>query len=112
MGVEVIKRGSFAEFLNSPEQLATVTQRIEGMLFDSFKEDARKSRSREIQVSNSEMRRRFEILTNWFRVLRGDMGYSLQRTLDEMPMALRAELDGVPYVPNQRTMWASAPTTE
>lgn len=42
---------------------------------------------------------RFKICEKWIRIMRGDCGYSLDRTLDFLPRALRTELDGGSFEP-------------
>ncbi len=51
--------------------------------------------------TQTEERRRADILGRWFRELRG-AGFSYARTMDELPKALRAELDGGCYTPPER----------
>lgn len=46
-----------------------------------------------------ERRRRFKILAHWYEILTGDCRFSPQHAVDEIPRALRAELDGTPYAP-------------
>ena len=53
----------------------------------------------------SEYRRRTEIALRWFRVLRGDLKWSLERILDALPGALRTELDGGHWTPEDRPGW-------
>jgi hypothetical protein len=49
--------------------------------------------------TEGERRRRFAILVHWYEMLTGDCRYSPQHAVDELPRALRAELDGTPYAP-------------
>jgi len=67
----------------------------------SYEEDERRygKAFKQRMMTDTEMRRRSEIMARWFRVLRGDLGYSLARCEAELPGALRAELDGVLYTP-------------
>jgi hypothetical protein len=46
-----------------------------------------------------ERRRRFKILAGWYQILTHEHRYSPQHAVDEIPRALRAELDGTPYAP-------------
>ncbi len=41
----------------------------------------------------------------WFKVLRMEKKLSIERCVDELPKALRAELDGLPYQPHARSLW-------
>jgi len=50
-------------------------------------------------ITRDEMERRFHICARWFVTLRRDCGWSVPRILDELPMILRNELDGIRYEP-------------
>ncbi len=106
----------FVELLNHPGQAAEVTQKFEAMIMESFATDAaRKAIASGVQgearVTGAELKRRFNVLADWFKVMRGDMGWSMSRTFDELPRALRSQLDGEIYVPDaRRNMWAPQPT--
>jgi len=52
-----------------------------------------------------EVKSRFNILIRWFKVMRGDLKWSIQRTLSALPHALRTELDGGKYEPPVRASW-------
>jgi len=54
---------------------------------------------RERVQTQAELKRRCEIMARWFRVFRGDLGYSIARCESEMARALRSELDGELYTP-------------
>lgn len=109
--MQIKKSAPFAELLTEPGQVGEVTLQFERMIQDSFATDA----VRDLQVNGvrgqpkvtaAEIRRRFEILAYWFKVLKGDMCWSLQRVIDELPRVLRTVLDGGQYVPNvRRSMW-------
>lgn len=101
----------FVELLNNPGQAGEVTQRFEQMIMESFAVDAARKAiasgsTGQAEVKAAELKRRFNILADWFKVMRGDMGWSMSRTFDELPRALRAQLDGEIYVPDSRNMWA------
>lgn len=68
------------------------------MILDSFRAD----RARRTQA---EIKRRFEICVDLFKILRGDCRYSMERTLDAIPAGLRARLDGQPWEPSTRPWW-------
>lgn len=54
-----------------------------------------------------EEKRRLRICFRWFEVMRRDYSFSLQRIADELPRALRTELNGGTYSPPERqTLWA------
>jgi len=89
----------FADLCNKPADLQVVAHSVATSLARSFKDDAARHDGLFITHTAAEERRRAEILFKWFRRLRGDLGYSLSMALDELPRALRAELDGTPYEP-------------
>lgn len=57
-------------------------------------------------VTRAELKRRFEICTKLIEHLKGDLKWSLQRTLDYLPIYLRCEVHGIAYTPDTRRMWA------
>ena len=109
MDVFVPKAKPFADLLQG-EQAAFVTLAIEKMILKSFAEDAARARlagTPQPRQTVAEGKRRFNIVADWFGTLRGDLGWSLQRVLAELPRALRQTLDGDPYVPDTRHgLWA------
>lgn len=59
--------------------------------------------------TEAERRRRFAILSKWYEILTGDCRFSPQHAVDELPRALRAELDGTPYAPPPASrLWSPA----
>lgn len=57
------------------------------------------------RTSESEIKRRFAICEKWFRTLRADLKWSVDRCLSELPRALVAELNGEKYEPVNRAIW-------
>jgi hypothetical protein len=55
--------------------------------------------------TQAEIKRRFDICARVFRVLRGDLKWSVTRILDHLPRYLRCELDGQPWKPDASTIW-------
>jgi len=111
--MHVHSKSPFADLLNEG-QAAEVSIRFEQIIMESFATDAgREAIAKGAQgravVTTAEVKRRFNILADWFKVFRGDMGWSLKRCLDELPRALRAKLDGEIYVPDKRASWAPQP---
>lgn len=90
--------GTFLDLVQR-EQVGTATIAIERAIALSFRED-------NARVTGNEVRRRFAICERLVRHLRGDLGWGLQRVLDHLPRYLRCELDGVPWEPDARTVWA------
>ncbi len=100
----------FADLL-SDGQAVQVTLKFEQLIMESFATDAgreaiAKGTKGKAVATAAEIKRRFNILADWFKTLRGDLGWSLQRIFTELPFALRAKLDGQLYVPNTRSSWA------
>ena len=99
----------FADLLNTPEQFKRVEAAFERILADSFMEDERRSGKEFVAriKTQLEIRRRANILGKWFRILRGELGHGMIRTMDELPKALRKELDGESYTPPQKNkLWS------
>jgi hypothetical protein len=85
----------FANLLRKPADFMLCCRGIERALAVSFAEDeARGGRDYRARVqTKTEENRRAVICGQWFRRLRGDLGYTIASTLDELPRALRATLD-------------------
>jgi len=86
----------FSDMMLSPRQAMRAAKLFERVLKESFDYDEKtvgKEFRRRIQTG-SEMKRRANIIARWFRVFRGDLGYSLARIEVELGSALRNELDG------------------
>jgi hypothetical protein len=92
-------RKPFAALVKSDDDLRRVFETLEGVIWRSFAEDVRRNPFGYTKPTVSEVKRRFKICENWIRHARGDVGYSLEQTLDLMGHALRAELDGKAFDP-------------
>ena len=57
------------------------------------------------RATRSEVKRRFDICDRIFSQLRGDLGWGIERILDNLPEYLRCELDGISWTPDRRTVW-------
>lgn len=82
--------------------LGRVTRRFLQTIEHSFKEDAS-------TVTRAEVTRRFGIIEKIFRELLKEHKWSLQRALDELPLALRCTLDRKPWDPSKRQVWVPPP---
>ena len=96
---------SLAEFtkgelvkLVTEEWVGKVTRGIIDSIEDSFESD---QVLRPVRTRN-EIERRFRICIKWFVTLRRDLKWSVPRILDDLPKALRHELDGTPYSPDEK----------
>lgn len=100
----------FAELV-ATDQAYTVSDAFERILLASFATDAAREAIvvsgvvGQPKMTMAETKRRFNILAKWFQILRKDLGWSVRRILDTLPVALRKELDGEEFVPSNRSMW-------
>lgn len=104
----IIVPGPFAQLLTDPGAVAHVGERLTRTIEHSFHEDrTRRDGVRPPPETIAEVKRRFAICERWFRVMRAEFGWSVRRTLDALPYALRAELDGLTYDQARRqvSMW-------
>lgn len=92
----------FAKLFNNPTDFNVVLSSLEHTIMASFAIDAA-MQGRTPQITNEKIRTRFKVCEKWFRVMRGDLGYGLKRTLDSIPKALACELIGQPFVPDETT---------
>lgn len=92
----------FAEMVISPSQALRAARLFERTLRESFEYDEKEmgQHFRSTVQTGAEMKRRAEIMARWFRVFRGDLGYSLARVEAELGNALRCELNGGLYTPS------------
>jgi hypothetical protein len=99
-------KGFFAQFALDERTSNHITIKFGKIIEDSFLTDAkRKGLNGDIKVTEAEIKNRFEVLCRWFRVLKGDLDFTLNKALDMLPEALRKELDGETYSPPIRNMW-------
>lgn len=93
------ERKPFAALLNNEADLRRVFEHIEATIWRSFAEDIRRNPLTFVKPTYNEARSRFKLCETWFRHARGELGYSLEQTLDLMGRALRCWLDGVDFEP-------------
>lgn len=91
----------FGDLLTDSRQMLRVGLMFEKELKRSFDEDERRQGKafRERVQTQAELKRRCDIMARWFRVFRGDLGFSIARCEAEIGRALRSELDGEIYTP-------------
>lgn len=89
--------GTWAKLL-SEDQVGRVTRGFIEVISLSY----RTSPGRQTQ---NETKRRFDLCAAAFEEMRGDLQWSIERCLDELPPALRARLDGTPWKPDKRSSW-------
>lgn len=92
------KEGAFADLVRKPEDLQRAALGFIRAIENSFVQDSERS-VLTILRTEKEVNRRFAICEEWFRIMRGDCGFSLDRSLDYLPHALRCSLDGVSFEP-------------
>jgi hypothetical protein len=101
----------FAELRDQPQLYGKVVGGFEKALKHSFREDRDRMGEEFVRKIQTlfEVRRRFKILSKWYQILVNESRFSPQHAIDEIPRALRAELDGTPYEPPQSThLWTPA----
>ena len=96
----------FSGLLDDHSVAAKVMLSIEAAVAGSFEADEQRILvPRAVRVTQSEMKRRSEICIGIFRVLRGDLKWSWQRSCDHIRPYLRKALDGESWEPTAKTMW-------
>jgi hypothetical protein len=91
----------FADLFQDPAQLRKVVSRLQRIIADSFGGDGAMKRA----ITEAEVKRRFAICEKWFRDLRGERKWTVDRCLDALPHALKVELSGGTYEPDRRSVW-------
>ena len=90
--------GSFLDLVGDKRNLGLVTLAIESAIAASFALDGG-------TMTDAEVKRRFNMCQNIFKVLRGDMQWGIERIIDHLPQYLRAELSGASWEPDKRQCW-------
>lgn len=103
------KANALAELVRKPEDLQRAAVGFIRAIGNSFQQDQDRTRLT-ILKSDIEVERRFRICEEWFRVMRADCGYSIDRSLDFLPHALRCTLDNVAFEPPSATGTGWAPS--
>ncbi len=98
----------FAELGLDPQLYTQVGLRLVDIINRSFAEDRLRNPLAGSQTQ-SELKRRTKICLDWFLIFRRDMHFSVARSLDIMPRALRAKLDGLPWEPTETERSWGAP---
>ena len=103
----------FASLLSNEADVLRVFEQLEKTIFRSFAVDVQREPFGAIAqrgITKDEVRQRFRICEAWFRRARGDLGMSLEKTLDLMGHNLRCSLDGVDFNPDQLASQLWSPT--
>jgi hypothetical protein len=92
----------FLELVKDPKLAQRAHDLFVAVLSDSFDEEERRygKAFRERIQTDTEERRRANIMGQWFRVLRKEFHMAMARIEIELPRALRAEIDGTFYAPD------------
>ncbi len=98
MGIVIAGSGGTFSGLIELNQVGRVTIAFEVMIAQSLARD-------KCRATRSEVKRRFDICADIFKQLRGDLHWGIDRALNFLPTYLRAELDGVSWQPDKRSMW-------
>ena len=96
-------RAPFAELVDDQHLLAKVTIGLETIISESFMPG--KNPVRDGVPTQAHVRERFAICARWFRTLRKDKLWGVNRILDSLPRALHAELNGNTWEPDDRACW-------
>ena len=99
--------GPFGELVAKAEDLQVVASKLEATILASFGLD--RALGIRSEMTDTEIKRRFNICEKWFRTMRADLHYSLQRTLDTIPHALKCELFGLPFDPEENLQHGWSP---
>lgn len=98
----------FKTLWETPAQMQRAFSEFVKILAGSFRADAARDGDAFALRHNTEAerKRRTAIMDRWYRALRAE-GFGHVRAMDELPLALRAELDGAPYtMPERNRVWA------
>jgi hypothetical protein len=101
----------FGDLVDSPEDFKRVYDVFFTTIMLSFRLVDTAALGYSTIISTDEVKRRFEICARWFRTLRGELGYGLNRTLAAIPKALVCELTDQEYKPDE-TMRGYASTAD
>ncbi len=96
------KEETIVGLFGNGNDLGTLTRGVTEAVGKSFSQQSMRN------PSHDEIRRRFTICMKWAKVFRGDLSWGMQRIVDELPNALRAELLGTSYSPPTRQCWIPA----
>ncbi len=103
--------GVFANLIDG-NQIPRLLAGISDAVLASFRADRMPGRiilvTAQARVTEAERKRRVMLCVSIFKVLRGDMKWSLEKIVDHLPRYLRAELDGTPWEPEARAgLWTT-----
>lgn len=107
------QRKVFGSLLNNPADFNMCVERMHNIVMASFYIDAKVLGENNVHITEMSVRHRMNICLKWFEIMRGDMKYTLHRTLDTLSEALAAELLGQPFDPKDRReggMWTAYET--
>lgn len=87
------------------DDLPTLVKHLERIVNDSFR--ARGMRN----VTHAEIKRRINFCLVTAAELRRTLGWPTERVVDQVPLALKAFIDRVPWEPDTRASWTSQDDT-
>ncbi len=99
----VLSRKSFAECFTDPELHRKVVASITETIAETF---AVGHPGAMAAPTMAELKRRFALCEKWYRDLRGQKQWSIERALAALKDVLRTELGGGTYEPDDRQVWA------
>lgn len=90
---------ALTDLLQSPTAIGTVTTGIQKAVERSLASHPMR------HLTRAEVKRRFDLCVKWFKVMRMDHKFSIDRAVSQLGTALRAELDGKPFNPHTKALW-------
>ena len=95
-----VDQSVFADLLESQQDFVQVFDVFYTTIMLSFRIVDTAALGKQSVISTDEVRRRWKLCERWFRMMRGDLGYSLNKTLDSIPTALVCELTEQEFIPD------------
>lgn len=87
----------FASMARSEATLVQLNHLLKAIILHSFNQE--RQRGTMTISSDIEVKRRAKICLDWYRIMRADLGYTIDKIIDFLPQALRCELDGARWEP-------------
>lgn len=92
-------KSTLKELFPETKHIARLVLGIEAAVADSME----RQKMRTITVR--EVKARFERCVKWAEILRGDLGWGVERIANSLPYMLDAELSGQTWEPSKRLCW-------
>jgi hypothetical protein len=112
------KHEVLANMLQNREQFQSVLRAFVAIVAESFRTDKNRLQSDTILLApgytptQAEIKARTDMCYDLFMAMRHDLHWSTQRSIDTLPVALRTELDGGKWQPQEHRHAWGAPKVE